>query len=188
MMIRRCALQRFLPANLEAWNSINEQQLPGPQSPSWDSSDTHRMLFPITKAALSNLAASETASPIHYFWSHGRFHLLLPAPQTSFSRWQMKVSPQMENKGKEVVGILLPWVGNRYFAQEASRKSDNTGDDALRTLFLMGQARLARAVQRLSATAQPCYSSSESPVSFESDSSDTKESGSRRRDMIALRA
>ena len=134
----------------------------------WDSTDKHRVLFVIKKTEMQKLVGPESAQACRNMWRRGHLRFVLSAPRACYARWRMKVAPSLpdsehglEAQPELLFGILLPWVGNTFFAHEALRRSPIRGVGVLRDLFKIGMLEQSKPMPSASCT-EPMPSDSES--------------------------
>ena len=128
----------------------------------WDSTDKHRVLFVIKKTEMQKLVGPESAQACRSMWRRGHLRFVLSAPRACYARWRMKVAPSLipdsehgleaEAEPELLFGILLPWVGNTFFAHEALRRSPIRGVGVLRDLFKIGMLEQSKPMPSASCT------------------------------------
>ena len=129
----------------------------------WDSTDKHRVLFVIKKTEMQKLVGPESAQACRNMWRRGHLRFVLSAPRACYARWRSLPDSEhgLEAQPELLFGILLPWVGNTFFAHEALRRSPIRGVGVLRDLFKIGMLEQSKPMPSASCT-EPMPSDSES--------------------------
>lgn len=95
----------------------------------WHATDKHRVAFVINTADVHDSAAWERhATPANQgtLWGKGCILFVRAAPLSLAGKWRITLAPASPITG-DVLVVLLHWIGNSFFADEAIRRASLTG-------------------------------------------------------------